>query len=197
MIDLPPSDPIVALWQTAPKPDTRLLLHDLQRQERMHRRFNRVLVAIVGAISLLLLLEEITGRVATHGWLSASWIVCLAAGLIWRDGIQRHHSGDLNVDTVTLLKSSVRQAQKDLFLARCLYAGVPCGAICGFLIMQLAAQHGSAPPLAADPGVRMIQTGAGIIALVAMMLSGAVLASSRRIQARELGDKLKSMESDL
>jgi hypothetical protein len=123
--------------------------------------------------------------------------VCLAAGLFWRYGTQRQHSGDLDVDTVTLLKSSLRQAQKDLFLARCLYAGVPCGAACGFMIMQLMAQHASAPPPANDPGVRLIQTGAGIIALAAMMLTGAALASSRRIQARELSEKLKSMESDL
>jgi hypothetical protein len=197
MTDLPPSDPIVALWQTAPKSETRQLLQDLQRQDRMHRLFQRVLVTIVGAVSLLLLLEEITGRVATHGWLSASWILCLAAGLIWRYGTRRQPSGDLNLDTVTLLKSSIRQAQKDLFLARCLYAGVPCGAVCGFLVMQFAAQHGSALTLATDPTARMIQTGAGIIALVAMMVTGAVLARSRRIQARELSDQLKSMESDL
>jgi hypothetical protein len=197
MTDLPASDPFVALWQTAPKPDTRQLLQDLRRQDRMHRLFHRVLVTIVGAVSLLLLLAEITGRVATHGWLSASWILCLAAGLIWRYGTRCQHSGDLNVDTVTLLKSSIRQAQKDLFLARCLYAGVPCGAACGFLVMHLAAQLGPALTLAIDPRVRMIQTGAGIIALISMMVTGAVLARSRRIQARQLSEKLKSIESDL
>jgi hypothetical protein len=197
VIELPPQDPIVALWQTAPKNDSLHLLQDLQRQDRMHRVLRRTVGTIVAGVSILLALEEIAGRIATHGWLSASWLVCLAAGLIWRYSTRCERSGVLDLDTVTLLKSSVRQAQKDLLLARCLYAGVPCGAVSGFLLMQFAARHDSVLTLAVNPTIRMIQTGAGIFALLAMMLTGAVLARSRRTQARELGEILKSMQSDL
>src|SRR5665213_2004836 len=77
----------IALWQTAPKPDTQHLLRDVQRQNRMHRQFNRALVTIVCGVSLLLIFEEVTRRIATHGWLSAIWILCLVAGAVWRYGV--------------------------------------------------------------------------------------------------------------
>jgi hypothetical protein len=155
------------------------------------------LAAIVCGTSLLLILEEATGRIATHGWLSASWIACLIAGVIWRYATRCHYSDVIDMDTVSLLRRSIRQARKDLFLARCLYAGVPCGALGGFLLMQLTLRHTSALTLVTDPTIRLIQAAAGIAALLAMMITGAVLARSRRQLARKLGENLRSLEIDL
>ena len=63
MTALPPQDPLIALWQTTPKPDTSHLLPQLQRLNRLHRRLNRTVLAIVCGIDILLIFEEATGRV--------------------------------------------------------------------------------------------------------------------------------------
>ena len=83
MTPLPPDDPLVALWQTAPKPDTHHLLQDLQSLNRLHQRLNRSVLGIVCGIAILLIFEEATGRIASHGVLSAIWIIGLAIGVLW------------------------------------------------------------------------------------------------------------------
>jgi hypothetical protein len=46
MTSSPPHDPLVTLWQTAPKPDAQRLVRDLQRSNRLHERLNRTVLAI-------------------------------------------------------------------------------------------------------------------------------------------------------
>jgi hypothetical protein len=194
---LPPHDPLVALWQTAPKPDTHRFLQDLQRLNRLHRRLNRSVFAVVCGIALLLIFEEATGRVTTHGALSMLWILCMAIGIVWRRRARCNRSDALALDTVSLLKFSIARAKSDMFVARCLYAGVPCGALLGIVIVKVAGIGASSTASAAHPRLHMIQTGAGIAALIAMMATGAILARSRRLQVHELSEKLKSIEIDL
>src|ERR1700722_6583767 len=168
MTPLPPRDPLVSLWQTAPKPDTQQLLRDLDRLKRLHQRLNRTLFAIMSGVALLLIFEEATGRIATHGALSAIWILGLAFALIRHRRARSNRSDALTLDTVSRLKSMLAQAKRDLFLARCLYAGVPCGAAVGFLVMKLA-DTGTSPPVMVHPWLSLIQTSAGVAVLVAMM----------------------------
>jgi hypothetical protein len=56
MSSLPAHDPLVALWQTAPKPDTHHLLQDLQRLNRLHQPLNRSIWAIVCGIAALVIM---------------------------------------------------------------------------------------------------------------------------------------------
>ena len=149
MTSLPPHDPLSALWQTAPKPDTHQLLQDLQRLNRLHQRLNRSVFAILCGISLLLIFEEATGRVRTHGILSVIWILGLVLGAAWRRRSRRNRSDALTLDTVSLLKSTIARAKRDLFVARCLYAGVPCGAAVGFFVAKLAGISASPSAIAA------------------------------------------------
>jgi hypothetical protein len=197
MNSLPPNDPLVTLWQTAPKPDTGHLLQDVQRLGRLHQRLNRSVFAILCGISLLLIFEEATGRIATHGMLSAIWILALTFGAIWRRRARCSRSDALSLDTVSLLKFMIARAKRDLFVARCLYVGVPFGAALGYLVMNLV--DGGAPSPAGDGNgyLHAIQTGAGIAALIAMMVTGAVLARSRRLQVQELSEKLKMIQAEL
>jgi len=197
MTSLPPQDPLVALWQTTPKPDTSHLLPQLQRLDRLHRRLNRTVLAIVCGIDSLLIFEEATSRVASHGILSVTWTLGLVIGLIFHRRARCNRSDALTLDTVSLLKSMIARAKSDLFVARCLYAGVPCGAVAGYIIVKLAGI--GAPPLAngISPHLRTIQTGAGIAGLIVMMAAGAILARSRRLQVHELSDKLRSITDDL
>src|ERR1019366_9307669 len=97
-------------------------------------------------ISLLLIFEEATGRVATHGTLSVIWILGLVMGVVWHRRARCNRSAALTLDTVNLLKSMIARAKSDLFVARCLYVGVPCGAVAGYIVMKLAGI--GAPPLA-------------------------------------------------
>ncbi len=196
-MSLPDYDPLVNLWQTAPKPDTQHLLLDLQRLNRLHRRLNRTVFAILGGISLLLIFEETTGRVTTHGWLSAIWILGLVLGLLWRRRARRNRSDALNLDTVSLLKSMIARAKGDLFIARCLYAGVPCGAVLGYLTVKFAGISQSPSAVAAHAQLHMIQTGAGIAALAAMIVTGIILARERSLQVQELSEKLRLIQADL
>jgi len=197
MTSLPPHDPLVALWQTAPKPDTHRLLLDLQRLNRLHQRLNRIMFAILTGVSLLLIFEEATVRVPTHGALSVIWILSLILGALWRRRAQCNRSDALALDTVSLLKFMIARAKSDLLIARCLYAGVPCGAGCGFLVMHLAGIRPSPPALAVSAQLHLIQTGAGIATLIAMIVAGVILARSRQLQVRELSEKLRLIQADL
>ena len=197
MTPLPPDDPLVALWQTAPKPDTHHLLQDLQRLNRLHQRLNRSLLAILCGISLLLVFEEATGRVASHGVLSAIWIIGLVIGVLWHRRAQCNRSDALTLDTVSLLKFMIARAKSDLFVARCLYAGVPLGAVAGFLVAKLAGIGALPLAKAAHPHLHMLQTSAGIAALIIMIVVGAILARSRSLQVQQLSDKLRSIQADL
>jgi hypothetical protein len=196
MTSLPPRDPLVSLWQTAPKPDTQQLMRDLDRLKRLHARLNRTLFGVMSGFALLLIFEEATGRVQTHGALSAIWIVGLALALIRRRRTRCDRSDALSLDTVSLLRSMHARAKKDLFLARCLYAGVPGGAAVGFLVMKLA-DNGASPVAIVHPWLYLIQTGVGVAVLVAMIVTGVVLARSRSLQVRDLGEKLRLFKSDL
>jgi hypothetical protein len=196
MTSLPPRDPLVSLWQTAQKPDSQHLLRDLERLKRLHQRFNRTVFAIMCGFSLLLIFEEATGRLGTHGTLSGIWILGLLFAVIWHRRARSSRSDALTLDTVSLLKSMIARAKRDLFVARCLYAGVPCGAAAGFLVMKFAGISAS-PPAIVHPYLNLIQTGAGIAALVAMMVTGVILARSRGPQVRELGEKLRLFQADL
>jgi hypothetical protein len=166
MNSLPPHDPLVGLWQTTSPPDTRNLLHDLQRLNWLHQKMKRSLLAILCGISILLVFEEATGRLVTHGALSAIWIFGIAIGVLWRRRARCHRSDALASDTVSLLRFPIARAKSEMFVAGCLWAGVPCGALVGLVVAKLA----------------------GI---------GAVLARSRRLQVRELTEKLKFIESEL
>jgi hypothetical protein len=197
MTSLPPQDPLIALWQTIPKPDTGHLLQELQRLNRLHRRLNRTVLGILCGIGILLIFEEATGRVTSHGILSGIWTLGLVTGLVFHRRAQCNRFDALTLDTVSLLKSMIARAKSDLFVARGLYAGVPCGAIAGYIAMTLAGIGGSSPANGVSPQLRAVQTGAGIAALIIMMAAGAILARSRRLQVQELGAKLRSITGDL
>jgi hypothetical protein len=197
MTSSPSDDPLVALWQTAPKPDTHHLLQDLQRLNRLHQRLNRSVLAIMCGIAVLLIFEEATGRVASHGILSAIWILGLVIGVAWKRRGRCNRADVFALDTVSLLKFMIARAKKDLFIARCLYAGVPCGAFAGFVVMKLVDLRGTPTANTVPPHLQMVQTGAGIAALIVMMTAGVILARSRHLQVQELSDKLRSIETDL
>lgn len=197
MTSLPPRDPLVALWQTTPKPDTHHLVRDLQRLKRLHQRLNRTVLAIVCGIAILLIFEEATGRVASHGILSLIWTLGIVTGVVWHRRARCNRSDALTLDTVSLLKFMLARAKSDLVVARCLYAGVPCGAAVGLLMVRLADISSSRSELAVHGHLHLIQTAAGIAALIAMMVTGAILARSRHLQVQELSDKLRSITADL
>jgi hypothetical protein len=197
MTSLPPRDPLVSLWQTAPKPDTQRLLQDLQSLNRLHQRMNRSVSAILCGVALLLIFEEATGRVTTHGVLSVIWTLGLVAGAIWRRRARCSRADALALDTVSLLKFMIARTKSDLFVARCLYAGVPFGALAGFIVAEITGISGPAAALAAHPRLHLIQTWAGIAALIIMVAAGAVLARSRSIQLQEFREKLRSLEAGL
>ena len=124
-------------------PDTQHatdLLQDLQRLNRLHQRLNRTVFAIMCGTSFLLIFEEATGRVTTHGTLSVIWILGLVIGLVWRRRARCSRLDALTLDTVSLLESMIARAKSDLLVARCLYVGVPCGAVVGFFVAE-ACRH--------------------------------------------------------
>ena len=197
MTSMPGDDPLVSLWQSAPGPDTRDLVQDLQRLNRLHRQHNRSVLAIVCGFALLLVFEEATGRVASHGILSAIWIAVVVCGVVWQRRTRCNRLDALTMDTVRLLKAMISRAKRDLFVARCLYAGVPLGAAVGYVVSRLAGFGSPESERAAHPGLDMLQTGAGLAALIAMMIVGVVLARSRSVQVRELSEKLRAIETDV
>ena len=190
------NDPLVALWQTAPRPDTQHLLRDLQRLKQMHQQLNRIVVATLCGVSLLLILAEATGRVATHGVLSIIWILGLASGVAWRQRARCNRIDALSFDTVRLLKFMLARAKSDLFLARCLYAGVPCGALAGTLVARIIGIGASPATAAAHPTLQPILTGAGVTVLIVMVATGVILARSRRLQVKVLSEKLRSVQAE-
>ena len=201
MTSMPPGDPLVdplvVLWQTAPKPDTHHLLQDLQRLNRLHQRLNRSVLAILCGIAILLIFEEATSRITSHGILSAVWTLGLVIGVARHRRARCNRTDALALNTVRLLESMIARAKSDLFIARCLYAGVPCGAVAGYVVTTLAGIGSSPSAKGAIPHLQMMQTGAGIAALIAMIVTGAILARSRRRQVQELSEKLRSIKADL
>jgi hypothetical protein len=197
MSSSPLPDPLVTLWQTAAKPDTRHLLQDLQRVKRMHQRLQRIVLAILGSVSILLILAEAIGRIATHGILSVIWLLALAIGITWQRRSQCNRIDALALDTVSLLKLMLARVTKDLFIARCLYAGVPCGALAGMLMVKITGIGGTPAAIAVHSQLDLILTGAGVVLLIAMIASGVILTRSRRLQSRALREKLKSLEAGL
>ena len=194
--DSPASDSLVGLWQSAPKPDPHRVLQDLQHSNRLHTRFYRSLIAILCGFAVLFIFEEATGRLATHGLISVLWIL-FVTGIVWRRRVRCKRLDALTMDTVSLLKSMIARAKRDLFIARCLYAGVPCGALAGWAVARLAGLGATAAVNAAHPNLERVQTGAGIAALILMMVAGVILARSRHAQVVELSEKLRCIESDL
>jgi hypothetical protein len=197
MTSLPPQDPLVALWQTAPKPDTQHLMQDLQRVNRVHQRLNRIVFAILCGTALLLIFEEATGRVTTHGALSVIWILGLVLGVVWHRRARCSRSDAITLDTVSLLKFMIARAKRDLRIARWLYAGVPCGAVAGFLAVRLAGIGASPNAIAVHPRLHLIETSARVAVLIAMTVTGVILARSRRHQVQELSEKLRLIKADL
>ena len=198
MTSASPRDPFITLWHTAPEPDTHHLLQDLQRLNRLHQRFNRSLLAILCGFAILLVFEEATGRIATHGIVSALWISGVVVGA-WRQRCARCTRLDaLTADTVGLLKAMLAKAKSDLFVARCLYTGAPLAAGISFAVFKFAGA-GSASPImrVIPPGLEMIQTAAGAAALIIMIVVGIILARSRSLQVRDLDEKLTLFETDL
>jgi hypothetical protein len=193
----PPHDPLVSLWQTASKPDTQNLMQDLQRLNQLHQRHNKSVLAIVCGIAVLLVFEEATGRLASHGILSMIWIVFVVADVMVRRRARCNRLNAMTLDTVSLLKAMIAHAKRDLFVARCLYAGVPLSAVVGYVVAKFLGIGASGPARAAHPHLDMVQTGAGVAALIIMMAVGAILARSRSLQVRELSEKLRVIESDL
>jgi hypothetical protein len=197
MNSIPPDDPLVALWQTAPKPDTQHLIEDLRRANRLHQRLDRSVFAILCGFVLLLIFEESTGGIATHGVLSAIWILGLGLGVARYQRARCHRSDAYTSDTVSLLQFLIARAKRDQFLARCLYAGAPCGAAAGYAVMKLAGIGAPQTASAVAPQLRLVQMGAGVAVLMVMMVTGAVLARARRAQVAELSEKLRLLESGL
>jgi len=197
MISPPLPDPLVTLWQTAAEPDTRHLLQDLQRIKRMHQRLQWIVLAALCSVSMLLILAESIGRIATHGILSVIWILALAIGIAWQRRSQCNRIDALALDTVSLLKFMLARVNRDLFIARCLYAGVPCGALAGILLARITGIGGTPAAIAVHPQLDLIVTGAGVVLLIAMIASGVILARARRLQLRALREKLKSFEAGL
>lgn len=193
---LPPQDPLVALWQTAPQPDTHHLVEDVKRQNRLHRRLNRSVLAILYGLALLFIFEEATGRLESHGLLSVIWIV-FVTGVVWRRRAQCNRFDAVTLDTVSLLKSMIARAKSDLVMARRLYAGVPLSAATSYFVLKLAGIGPSPAARAVSPHLQMLQTAAGVSALIIMTATGAILARARHHQVQYLSEKLKSIQADL
>ncbi|MBV9182106.1 MAG: hypothetical protein JO356_12420 [Acidobacteria bacterium] len=190
----PSNDPLVVLWKSAPKPDTQRVLQDFERLKQMHQQLMWIVVGCLCAATLLLIIAEMTGRIATHGFLSVIWIVDLAIGAAWYWRARCSRIDALTLDLVTLLKFMLEKAKRDLFLARCLYAGVPCGALIGALIAKLT-RGLTASARAVYPVLHPMLTAAGVALLLIMVGAGFVLARSRRFQVRTLAEKLRAAEA--
>lgn len=197
MMPLPSQDPLAALWQTAPKSDTSSLLQDLQRVNRHHQRLYRIVFVILCGTGLLLIFNAVKERSMAHGALAVIWILGLVLGVAWYRRARCNRAEAITFDTVRLLRFMIARAQKDLRIARCLYAGAPCGAVAGFIMARLTG-FGAAPnATAVSPHVYLIGTGAALAALIAMMAIGLVVARDRRLQVQELREKLRSIHEDM
>jgi len=196
MTSLPPHDPLTTLWQSAPKPDTQYLLQDLQRLNRLHQRLYRIVFAIMCSVALLLIFEEATGRFTTHGTLSVIWTLGLVLGVVWHRRARCSRSDAMALDTVRLLKFMIARAKKDLRIARCLYAGAPCVAVAGFIITKFTGIGTSPETTSASPHLQLVQKSASLAILIAMIVTGLILARARHRQVKDLSEKLRSIEAD-
>lgn len=196
MTSLPPQDPLAALWQTAPKSDTSSLLQDLQRLNRRHQRLYRIVFTILCGTGLLLIFDAVTERSMTHGALGLIWILGLVLGFVWYRRARCNRAEAITFDTVRLLRFMIAQAQKDLRIARCLYAGAPCGALAGFIIARLIGFGTSPNATAVSTQVHLMRTGAAVAALITMMVIGMMVARDRRLQVQEFREKLRSIQED-
>lgn len=190
------TDPFATLWQSAPKPDTRQLLRDLQRLQKAQRWHSRILTIILCGIALFFIFEEATGRSGTHGLISALWIA-FVAGAIGYQRVRCRSVDPLDLDTVSLLKRMIARAKRGLFQARCLYLGTPLGAIAGAILTRSLAPGTTPGGHIVQSNLTLMQTVVGLIVLVAMIIAGVVLARARRRQLLELTGKLKSLEESL
>lgn len=197
MTSLPPQDPLAALWQTAPTPDTSSVLKDLQRLNRRHQRLYRIVFTILCGTGLLLIFDAVTERSMTHGALSVIWILGLVLGFVWHRRARCNRAEAITFDTVRLLRFMIARAKKDLRIARCLYAGAPCGAVAGFIMARLTGFGTSPNAIAVSPQVHLIRTGAAVAALITMMVIGLIVARDRRLQVQELREKLRSIQEDM
>jgi hypothetical protein len=125
------------------------------------------------------------------------WILGLASGVVWHRRARCSRSDAVILETTSLVKFMIARAKSDLLVARCLYAGVPCGAVVALLAAKLAGIGASPSAGALHPRLHLIQTGAGMAALLAMMVIGAILARARHLQVQQLSEKLRLIESDL
>lgn len=91
----------------------------------------------------------------------------------------------------------IARAKKDLRIARCLYAGAPCGAVTGFILARLTGFGTSPNAVAISTQVHLIRTGAAVAVLIAMMTIGLIVARDRRLQVQELTEKLRSIQDDM
>ncbi|QOY90909.1 hypothetical protein [Paludibaculum fermentans] len=192
-----PSDPLIALWQTTPAADTSHLLSELERLKHLHLRLRRTLVAILCAFDILLIFEEATGRLSSYGILSALWTLGLALGVIYRRRQQNSLASLVTRDMVSLLRQMIVRAKRDLFLARCLYVGAPLGAIIAYLAAKAAGLGASSQASVVSPRLHALQTGAGVAAILAMMLAGLLLERARRAQVQHLGSKLQAIMGEM
>jgi len=197
MTSLPPQDPLAALWQTAPKSDTSSLLQDLQRLNQHHQRLYRIVFAIMCGTALLLIFDAVTERSMTHAALSVIWILGLVLGVVWYRRARCNRAEAITFDTVRLLRFMIARAKKDLRIARCLYAGAPCGAVAGFIIARLTGFGASPNAIAVSRQVHLIRTGAAVATLITMMMIGLIVARDRRLQVQELTEKLRSIQDDM
>lgn len=196
MKPLPSQDPLAALWQTAPKPDPSALLQDLQRVNRHHQQLNRIAFVILCGTAILLVFEAVRESSITLGALSAMWILGLLFGVVWYRRVLCNRAEAVTFDTVRLLRFMIARAKKDLRIARWLYAGVPFGAVAGFIMARLT--FGASPnAIAVSAHEHLMRTGAALAALIAMMAIGLVVAGDRRLQVQKLREKLRLIEEDM
>jgi len=197
MTSLPLPDPLAALWQTAPKSDTSSLLQNLQHLNRRHQRLYRLVFTILCGTGLLLIFDAVTERSMTHAALSVIWILGLVLGVVWYRRARCNRAEAITFDTVRLLRFMIARAKKDLRIARCLYAGAPCGAVAGFIIARLTGFGASPNAIAVSRQVHLIRTGAAVATLITMMMIGLIVARDRRLQVQELTEKLRSIQDDM
>ena len=172
-------------------------VRELKHLHRLHRRQNRVILTIVCGIAFLLVFEELTGRLPSYGLISAIWIAGVICGVVWNRRARINRLDGMSSNTAGLLKAMISHAKRDLFVARCLYGGVPFGAIVGYFALLWVGVGSPQLVRTGHPLLHMVQTGAGIAALALMMGAGIALARSRSRQVRELTDKLEAAEMDM
>lgn len=196
MNSTPSNDPLVTLWQTASVPDEDRLVRELRRLQKMHRRLVGVIGGLLSAVTILLTLAEATGRLLTRGILSAIWIVGLMIVAAWHWRARCSRIDALTLDTVGLLRWMIRRAKRDLLLARCLYAGVPCGALTGAFLSSFRYSGGASPESAFRPHVSILSV-AGLAVLLFMILAGTLLARSRQLEIERLTENLELAQAEL